>query len=229
MRITGRTTFVAVLTLVMATLALAGPASAKDEGFGLLVSLPVPATSPIGVVGSASGGGGRSFVPFGFDSGPRGESAIGTGTHNPQPVFYVPLGTPVLAPISGTVARISKLYSGDYSIMLVGSASSQTMWEVEHVISPRVRKGERVKAGQAVGVVSDYDARNTPGVGLVELGVLRGGNPPKHLCPFLYLDARSRSRIQAELNALLAADAARGLDSAPMAPVGCIGTKPIAG
>jgi biotin carboxyl carrier protein len=203
--------------------------SAVDPGFGALASLPVPATSPLGVVGSENASGGRAFAPFGYDSGPRGETAIGTGTRNPQPVFYAPLGTPVLAPITGTVARVSKLYSGDFSIMIAASPNSRTVWEVEHVISPKVKQGDRVRAGQPVAQVSDYDSKYTPGVGIVELGLLRSGVTPQHLCPFLYLDAKAKARIQAELTAILNSDAARGLASAPMSPVGCVSSKPIAG
>lgn len=229
MQIRRRTVLTGAVLLAGLNLVTSTSSVAAERSFGVMASLPIPATASVGVVGSPSGGGGRSFVPFGFDSGPRGENAIGTVTRNPQPVFYAPLGTSVLAPISGSVARVSKLYSGDYSIMLVSAPNSQTLWEVEHVISPRVKQGNRVKAGQVLGLVSDYDARNTPGVGMVELGLLQGGTPPKHICPFLHIDAKSKSRVHAELNTILAADAARGLSSAPMAPLGCIGTQPIAG
>jgi len=217
----------AVGMLVLAS--LANPASAAQPSVGVLASLPLPASASIGVVGAESGGGSRSFVPFGYDSGPRGEGAIGTGTRNPQPVFYAPLGTAVLAPINGTVTQVTKLYSGDFSIMFAASPNARTFWEVEHVITPKVKKGDRVKAGQAVGQVSDYDSRNTPGIGIVELGLLQGGNPPQHICPFLHVEKKASARIQRELNAILAADSARGLGSAPMAPLGCIGTQPIAG
>ena len=174
-------------------------------------------------------GAGRSVVAFGYDTGPRGEGAIGTGTRNPQPTFFAPLGTPVLAPVTGVVTRVERLYSGDYTIWMAASPDAADVWETEHVIGVRVAPGDTVVAGQVIAAVSDYDSRNTPGVGLVELGLLRTGSPPRHLCPFTDIAAGRRTAITAELTTLFAADAARGLPTEGMSPIGCVGTDPIAG
>ena len=203
-------------------------ASTASSSTGLL-SLPLPGTASIGVVGAQEGSDGRSFVAFGFDSGPRGVGAIGSGTRNPQPTFYAPLGTHVLAPVTGTVVAVQRLYSGDYSVWIKNGTSSEYVWETEHVINPVVKVGGRVTAGQQIALVSDFDTRWTPGIGLVELGLLRPGNPPQHLCPFDNIAASKKTEIAAQLAALLAADAARGLTSAPMSPIGCIGTMPVDG
>jgi len=119
-----------------------------------------------------------------------------TDKTNPQPTFYAPLGTPVRAIVSGVVVSTPKLYSNDSSVMIAaGDASGAPIWEMEHVIKVRVRVGDRVQAGDVIAEVSDYECkwgRNgnpadplcASGLGLVEIGLLYGGNPPEHRCPF---------------------------------------------
>lgn len=142
---------------------------------------------------------------------------------NPQPTFFAPLGTPVMAVVSGTVSNVASLYSNDFSIMIASSGNGGT-WEHEHVMNVRVAVGEKVSAGQHIADVSDYECawgRNgNPSdplcqshLGLVELGLLYGGASPMHRCPFdpavvspsaqaaifAQLDS-ARARIKAALN-----------------------------
>lgn len=114
-------------------------------------------------------------------------NSIGSEKKNPQPTFILPLGTKVHSLVDGEVVEIPKLYSNDYSVMVKGEGS-ELIFETEHVINVKVKKGDRVKAGDVIAEVSDYDAKNYAGMGLVEIGVLKGGNPPSHVCPFDYLD-----------------------------------------
>src|SRR3990167_7340824 len=129
-------------------------------------------------------------------------SSAGVAKRNPQPTFILPLGTKVRSLVDGVVVDIPKLYSGDYSVMVARDMNSRWRYETEHVINPTVKIGDRVAAGQVVAEVSDYDSRNTPGYGLVEIGILRGGNPPYHVCPFLYLDSSIKETVHSQLRAL---------------------------
>ena len=194
-------------------------------GAGLLEWLPVDPEVVVLVEGSPNLGG-RSFVGFGDVY----EGAEGTRA-NPQPTFLAPLGTEVLAPVSGVVVGISVVWSGDESVMIAADGDGDWVWEVEHVIDVRVAVGDVVEAGQVVALVSDYDVRNTPGVGLVELGLLQGGNPPQHFCPFAYVDPDAEASIVAGLELMLRADADRmGLEVATVSGVvGCVTTEPIEG
>lgn len=115
--------------------------------------------------------------------------------NNPQPTFVVPLGTKVHSIVDGTVIQIPKLYSDDYSVIIAKDENSQIRYETEHVKNVLVEVGDAIKAGDVVAEVSDYDTRNTPGYGLVEMGILKGGNPPKHLCPYMYLDPSVKDSI----------------------------------
>lgn len=117
-----------------------------------------------------------------------------TSQPNPQPTFYAPYGTPVLAVVSGVVTTIPTLYSNDFSVM-ISSGGSGGVWEHEHVINVSVRVGDRVTAGQQIAEVSNYECvwgrSNNPSdpfcrsrLGLVELGLLYGGATAQHRCPF---------------------------------------------
>ncbi len=120
---------------------------------------------------------------------------------NPQPTFVAPLGTKVHSIVDGTVYDVPKLYSNDYSIMVQGKDQS-VIFETEHVINPLVKKGDKVKAGQVIAEVSNYDSHNLDGLGLVEMGVLLPGNPPKHACTFSYLDPSVKDDISAKITQL---------------------------
>ena len=194
-------------------------------------SLPLDATKPLNVDLKGQGQGkGLTFVPFGFDGGPRGQGAIGSGTKNPQPVFYAPIGTPVLAPITGVVIKVTRLYSSDYNIMMAVSSNSKNIWEVEHVIGVSVKEGDKIKAGQAIAKVGDFDERYTPGIGLVELGMMISSNgPPTHYCPFAKIKASVKSKMLSDLATIVAADTNRGFSAGSVVQPGCTNLNPIEG
>lgn len=125
----------------------------------------------------------------------------GAGRLNPQPTFLAPKGTKVRAIVDGTVYDVPKLYSKDYSIMVQGKDQS-IIFEMEHVKNPTVKKGDKIKAGQIVAEVSDYDSHNLNGLGLVEIGVLLPGNPPQHACTFDYLDSSVKDSILSKISQL---------------------------
>lgn len=125
----------------------------------------------------------------------------GAGRLNPQPTFVAPLGTKVRSLVDGKVFKVEKLYSGDYSVMVMPEGSDLA-FETEHIKEVTVKEGDKVKAGDVVGVVSDYDAKNLGGMGLVEIGVLQGGNPPQHLCTFDYLDDSIKAEVLNKITAL---------------------------
>lgn len=125
----------------------------------------------------------------------------GAGRLNPQPTFIAPLGTKVRSLVDGKVFKVEKLYSGDYSVMVMPEGSDLA-FETEHIKDVKVKEGDTVKAGDVVGVVSDYDAHNLNGMGLVEIGVLLGGSPPQHLCTFDYLDDSIKVETLKKITAL---------------------------
>jgi hypothetical protein len=121
---------------------------------------------------------------------------------NPQPTFIVPLGTKVHSLVDGVVVNVPKLYSNDYSVHVGASSESSTVVETEHIINVTVKVGDKVKAGDVLGEVSDYDAHNYAGLGLYEIGILIGGNPPSHICPFQYLDDSIKDAVNESLRSL---------------------------
>jgi hypothetical protein len=200
-----------------------GSTSTSSSGGDELESLPIDPVAPLNIdLKGAGQGKGLTYVPFGFNTGPRGQGAIGSGSVNPQPVLYAPIGTVVLAIKTGTVIKISKLYSNDYNIMIAAENDKKNVWELEHVIDVKVKEGDKVKAGQPIAKVGDFDERYTPGIGLVEFGLLvNSSGPPSHICPFKKIAPSAKSRITSELTAIIAADKKRGYDSGPMEVIGC--------
>ena len=174
----------------------------------------------------------RLFFDFGFTVP---ANSAGPEKKNPQPTFIVPLGTKVHALVDGVIYDVPKLYSNDYSVQIQGERGS-LIFETEHVINVTVKKGDKVKAGDVIAEVSDYDAKNYAGLGLVEIGILKGGDsgPPKHLCPFEYLDDSIKEDTLAKITALQKFwEEYRGdttiYDESNYAIPGCITLDPIEG
>lgn len=119
---------------------------------------------------------------------------------NPQPTVILPLGTKVMATVDGVVSELKEIYSGDYTIWLSASNTSEWFYEIEHVDNPLVAKGDRVTAGQVIAEVSKHDSQNHPGFGVVEFGLFHSfNNRPQHVCLYKYLDLS----IEADVNAKL--------------------------
>jgi len=171
---------------------------------------------------------------------------------DPQMTFYVPIDTVVHAITSGTVCAVTKLntgYSDDYSIGIGVSVNGRdactfgpdgrgfgaiATWEHEHVMEPKVKVGDSVKAGQPIAVASYYTKDNwlyTAGYALYEIGILASSpdGRPMHVCPALYLKPSAKEAMLSQL-----ATAARAFETntnsvhyAPHAlATGCITDKP---
>ena len=144
----------------------------------------------------------RLFMGFGFVI-PASSSSSGQNKSNPQPTYVVPLGTPVRSLVDGIVAAIPTLWSGDYSIQVTADGKMQKwVYETEHIINPKVKVGDRVTAGQIIGEASTFDQGAPAGYGTVEIGILKGGQTPEHVCPFAYLDDSVREETFAKMRNL---------------------------
>lgn len=140
------------------------------------------------------------FMPYGYVV-PAEFTPNKQAKTNPQPTFIAPVGTKVRALIDGEVVAIPSLYSNDYSIHMKGKGSD-LIFETEHVKNVQVKVGDQVKAGTVIAEVSDYSTRGYAGLGLVEIGVLKGGKTPEHLCTFDFLDDSIKASTQNKLTQL---------------------------
>ncbi len=136
----------------------------------------------------------RVLTEFGFVI-PAESTSSGNAKANPQPTYLAPMGTPVYSVVDGVVDRIATLWStptlGDVSVMVKPDGLADgcfAVMELEHVVQPLVRVGDRVRAGQPVAQVGPLNSQGSQGLGLVELGILTGaGNGrPLHVCPYAY-------------------------------------------
>ncbi len=175
----------------------------KLKSIGINLDYYDPVTSMAGDVKFTKGKFmfGILFSDYGFVI-PADSSASGKAKSNPQPTFTLPLGTKVQSLVDGIVVKVPVLYSGDYSIHVAANANSRWIYETEHVINPLVKVGDEVKAGQIIAEVSPHSKDANDGFGLVEIGILKGGNPPQHVCPFAYLDDSIKDDIQKKLTSL---------------------------
>ncbi len=172
------------------------------------------------------------FMPYGYViSGENTSTGVSKG--NPQPTFIAPLGTKVHAIVDGKVFDVPTLWSKDFSVQ-IQPEGSDLIFEMEHVINVKIKKGDTVKAGDVIAEVSDYDAHNYAGQGLVEFGVLKGGNPPSHLCLFDYLDDSIKEDTFSKITALMKSwEDYRGdstiYDESKVVVPGCYSRDPIEG
>lgn len=148
-----------------------------------------------------------AFLPFGY------KEADGL---DPQWSFFLPLGTPVISLVTGTVCDVPKLYSNDYSIRVapdgvkcIEQAKAAVMFETEHVIDPLVKFGDRVTAGQRIATVSNYQSIWADmGMGIVEIGAFYnkpGDSTPWHACPSRFLAPAVRADLLAALQSAMTA------------------------
>src|SRR3989344_224027 len=175
---------------------------------------------------------GRLFMGFGFVI-PGSSSSSGQAKSNPQPTYVLPLGTPVRSLVDGVVAAIPTLWSGDVSIQVTADGKMQKwIYETEHLVNPKVVVGDKVVAGQIIGEVGSFGNGDPPGYGAVEIGILKGGQTPEHVCPFAYLDDSIREATFAKMGNLFQSweeyVGDQGLYTDTEIP-GCLTLKPVEG
>jgi hypothetical protein len=160
------------------------------------------------------------------------------GSREAQTVFIAPLGTAVISMVDGTVCDLPTLYSNDYSVRVAptGTACSGTaapiLFEHEHLISPTVKVGDKVRAGQQLGVVSDYNPHwKAKGMGVLDVGVFYSKNDnsgrPWHACPSNFLDPSKKDALLSTLASIQNAWIAQRGDASlynlsAQNPVGCV-------
>lgn len=214
--------------------AVAQESKAKIKNLGINLAAYDPATNMAGDIKftKANFAGGMQMIFFEYGYEVPANSA-GPAKRNPQPTFIVPLGTKVMSLVDGEVVDVPKLYSNDFSVH-VQAPGSDLIFETEHVINVQVKKGDKVKAGQVIAEVSDYDARNYDGLGLLEIGILSPGNPPKHVCTFDYLDNSIKDETLKQISALQKSwEEYRGdstiYDESKVVIPGCLSRDPVEG
>jgi biotin carboxyl carrier protein len=145
--------------------------------------------------------------------GPIGQ--IIKGMTEPQFTFVLPLGTPVISMVDGTVCDLPKLYSNDFSIRIAPAGvpcmpgGAVVLYEHEHVLNPSVEVGQEVKAGDQIAIVSDYSPSwSQLGFGILETGVFfskADSNAPWHACLTKFLDPSKSEAMLSTLNSAFGA------------------------
>lgn len=137
------------------------------------------------------------------------------GKPSPQMSIWLPLGTKVTSMVTGTVCKVEKLYSGDFTIMVAvpqfpcSNGQSAVSFEHEHVTDPAVVVGQKVTAGDVIATVSDYNPHwKSKGLGVVEIGILFGktnSSSAWHACVAKFLDPVAKTALLQSLESVFAA------------------------
>lgn len=137
------------------------------------------------------------------------------GKPSPQMSIWLPLGTKVISMVTGTVCKVEKLYSGDFTIMVAvpqfpcSNGQAVVSFEHEHVINPAVVVGQKVAAGDVIATVSDYNPHwKSKGLGVVEIGILFGktnSSSAWHACVAKFLDPAVKTPLLQSLESVFAA------------------------
>jgi murein DD-endopeptidase MepM/ murein hydrolase activator NlpD len=159
-------------------------AAGQEVSFGDPQALPVPAGAPAassaGAPSGGSAGTGRPGpVVRGFKPGRPVASGTSTGgVHQtdglpgfPARDYFAPAGSAAVAPVSGTVIRLSGHDPKNgptqgphgplgWSVYIKGSDGKT--YFLTHMGSRSVKVGDRLKAGQKIGTVADYHKYGTP-------------------------------------------------------------------
>jgi hypothetical protein len=139
--------------------------------------------------------------------------------------FYVRPSAVVVAPASGVIWQVVYHANADDYAILIRERNEGFLWvEIDHVSNPTVSAGDRVSAGQPIGIAGKTgDAR----LGRVELQISDGNRQPvTHFCPNLAFAPGATADIEARLSRLMQDIEARNLNSnlyneAAMFRVGC--------
>lgn len=161
-----------------------------------------------------------------------------------QMALIAPLGTNVISMIDGVVCDMPMLYSGDYSVRIAvpGTECSGNgapfLFEHEHLISPTVKVGDVVTAGQVIGKVSDYKSAWTQlGFGIIEIGVAfnkEGSGLPWKACIANYITPAKKTELAGILTSVMKAWIAERndptlYDITKQNPIGCSSQDDIQG
>lgn len=143
---------------------------------------------------------GEPFIAF----GKLLEGSDGNLKRTPELTWFVREGTPVRAPITGTVSQIDVLYSNDYLIVL---RHPSTDWEVgvEHVDDPLVQVGDDVVAGQVIATATPEQSPHGDRYAFTELAVWWPADTDEEmikLCPYEAFSAALQAEYDAQIHAL---------------------------
>lgn len=136
--------------------------------------VPVPGALPGGLVKSAKAG---SPVAQGTSVGPL-HPTLGLPGY-PAHDYFAPSGSVAVAPVSGTVTRLSGHDPavgptmgphGPFGWSLYITGDNHHRYFLTHLGSVAVRAGQKVQAGQQIGTVGDYAKYGTPSH--IHMGVL---------------------------------------------------------
>ncbi len=128
----------------------------------------------------------------------------GSDQKNPQTVFILPAGTKIIAMVDGEVVGLTSFGANDYGIMIAKDKGNKWRYEHEHISNPKVKLGDKVKAGDVIAEVGAHtNSYQYAGYGQFEIGLYRphsNGVGGYEDCVFKFLDPAVKKDIQAKVS-----------------------------
>ena len=121
----------------------------------------------------------------------------------PELTFHLPEGTKIVSPVNGTVFKIDKLYSDDYSVHIRTTPNSQWLVTFEHLENLTVEEGQSIEVGTILGDASTFGG--VDGMAFTELVVWKGGATEMDItkaCPVPLLDPSVKPALEASIRQL---------------------------
>ncbi len=183
----------------------------------LAIDFGDPASGDFGDLAAGPEYGGKPFLEFGA----RVDDGFGNYKILPTFEYRVKEGTRVVAPADGVVSMMFyQEETDDYEIVISPSPNSMWFVSVDHVREPAVREGDRIVAGQYLGIAGPWES----GTGRVELMVGKNlGGKNIDYCPFDLFDPGTREEYESKVRAFIDAwnSLHPGSYDTPYAP-GCV-------
>lgn len=144
--------------------------------------------------------GNRMWMDYG-----EADNKPGSSQKNPQTVFLLPAGTKITAMVDGEIVGLTEFAKNDYGIMIAKDSSNKWRYEHEHIANPKVKIGDKVKAGDVIAEVGAHtNTWQYANYGIFEIGLYRAhpnGVGGSEDCVFKFLDPSVKSDIHAKVSA----------------------------
>ncbi len=118
---------------------------------------------------------------------------------SPAIEFYAKSDANVYSPSNGIIDRIEyQKEDDDYYLWIKPKSWSSWIIEIDHLKEPKVKKGQKVVAGQILGRVGNWYQKE--GIGRTELMIVKRGRIQHYFCPYLFAEKQAKEKFAKYFN-----------------------------
>ncbi len=121
---------------------------------------------------------------------------------SPTIEFYAKSDANVYSPSNGIIDRIDyQKENADYYLWIKPKSWSSWIIEIDHLKEPKVKKGQKVVAGQVLGKVGNWYQKE--GVGRTELMIVKRGRIQHYFCPYIFAEKQAKEKFAKYFNTVI--------------------------